>query len=477
MHVDIQTNQVGRVRATLEDYLSYWSVDVLDLERIVVSDGPVNKTDMDYLASIAADPRSNLVRLDLSGTSFFETAGENDLLGNDVLEGCSLEYLALPSTGAFYAIGERALKDCPNLRRVEAAGAVSVGDEAFMGCEQLQDAVIPNARRIGDRAFFSCVGLETVDMALVEHIGEEAFLDCAVKALHMPWAEEIGDGAFLNCPVEYADMMRLTTLGDRAFYGNTHLLEIHLPNVQVVGKSAFEGCASVSMYTLEMGKVRAVRDNAFKGVTKLTALLMPKVQSVGAEAFRASEIRSVHMPEVKAVSDRAFYGCDQLEEIEIADAESIGASAFEECAALASLNAKSVQSIGPSAFSGCVSLAQANVKSVRTIGAQAFRGCALSGISLPNVTDIGQGAFENCLLLDDVIWPDTQVVLGLSAFSGCAFDFTAGYGCLGNPAYAVTDDNVADYAARQAPKMMLRLDPPDGGRNIVQESAFQMPAA
>lgn len=81
-----------------------------------------------------------------------------------------------------------------------------------------------------------------------------------------------------------------------------------------------------------------------------------------------------------------------------------------------------VTNIGDGAFEDCGSLTNINIpNSVTNIGDSAFSGCkSLNSINIPNsVTNIGNGAFWECKSLTSINIPDTVTNIGNMAFEGC----------------------------------------------------------
>lgn len=85
------------------------------------------------------------------------------------------------------------------------------------------------------------------------------------------------------------------------------------------------------------------------------------VREIGENAFYNCNLRSVKIPEtVLHVRERAFYQCIRLETVEFegnSQLETIGARSFDTCNMLTSINIPAnVQSIGEGAFEGCTNL-------------------------------------------------------------------------------------------------------------------------
>jgi len=99
----------------------------------------------------------------------------------------------------------------------------------------------------------------------------------------------------------------------------------------------------------------------------------------------------------------------------------IPAQAFLNCDALTSVSLPNATSIGDNAFMFCTSLTSVSLPNATSIGNDAFNGCSrLTSVSLPNATSIGASAFSGCNFLTSVSLPNATSI-GEGAFSGCNF--------------------------------------------------------
>ena len=88
------------------------------------------------------------------------------------------------------------------------------------------------------------------------------------------------------------------------------------------------------------------------------------------------------------------------------NAENVKRSAFSGCEALTSVSLPVATSIGNNAFSGCKALTSVSLPVATSIGNNAFYSCeALTSVSLPVVTSIGSDAFMDCKALTSVSLP------------------------------------------------------------------------
>lgn len=104
---------------------------------------------------------------------------------------------------------------------------------------------------------------------------------------------------------------------------------------------------------------------------------------------------------VAAIGDQAFYAKSNISEIKFN---------------------KSLESIGDFAFANCEVLDNVDIPaSVTTIGTAAFFGCdGLTTVKMAEgVTTIGDSAFYNCISLVNVTIPASVTTIGVAAFSDC----------------------------------------------------------
>lgn len=162
-----------------------------------------------------------------------------------------------------------------------------------------------------------------------------------------------------------------------------------------IGKSAFEGNASLTTLTLP-AKLETIGESAFKKCNSLCELVLP----------------------------------DSLKEIK--------KSAFERNVSLTSLTLPAkLETIGELAFKNCSALCELKLpESLKTIKKYAFENIAITKLVIPEaVTKISTGIFKNCKSLESVSIPITLHYVGervKAAFQGChnmtSFTVTKGTG-------------------------------------------------
>ena len=239
----------------------------------------------------------------------------------------------------------------------------------------------------------------------------------------------IGNGAFANCTTLRSVVLPQNPIkiDGFAFMGTTYSsFRINLDTVTEVGEYAFWG-SSISSINLSSDNV-VVGDAAFYLCSKLNAAVFGANATLGDYAFADSAIRSVEFLGAGAtIKNGTFGGCTNLYTFDFIDVYGkIGEMAFYGCTSLTTVNAPNVTAIGEGCFADCYSLATFSAEKLEVIGAYAFapynedsqQGAAITTIYAPNLTVIGDGAFNACFYLKSI---DLSKVtsLGFAAFYYC----------------------------------------------------------
>ncbi len=147
-------------------------------------------------------------------------------------------------------------------------------------------------------------------------------------------------------------------------------------------------------------------------VTAINKLVSDNIKSVtisdsvvtidsGAFANNKNLVSVTFGKNVQFMRQEAFRGCESLKSVKLPD--------------------NAVLELGVWAFCDCTSLEEADLgKGLSTVGASAFMGCkSLKKVNFGHVEDIGNGAFNGCSALTDIVLPDTVLTIGESAFQDC----------------------------------------------------------
>ena len=232
----------------------------------------------------------------------------------------ALEQIDLPAE--ISAIGGYAFAGTA-LRQADLSHVGSVGAYAFAQTA-LESVLLQDGAQLAEGAFAYCYGLAEADLSGVAAIGGNAFAGTALTSPVLTNAAYIGDFAFADSAVTsvtFGD--KLTALGENPFYGcaieTFGKQEDVIFNGSVVGQRLTED-HDVSqtvrviggvLYQVVPGGLELVSYPAAKQDEDFTAA--DGTVRVTARAFAGAPLKSVTLPStLRAVGDKAFYGCDDL---------------------------------------------------------------------------------------------------------------------------------------------------------------------
>ena len=370
------------------------------------------------------------------------------------------------------AIGNLAFSNCTSLTSVTIPSSVtSIGWKGFYGCTSLSAIEIPESVTIiGDAAFSNCRGLTALTIPVnVVAIGANAFDGISLQSLTWNAREcwtngnmstyylvEVNIGNEVTVlPDGFARLSKITSvdlpaslkyIGADALSNCSNLRELTVPaNVIDVGQSAFRGL-NLDMLTWN---VRNCWTNGCSYYDYLNNYWYVKNLVFGDEvevipdyfAYRIS-ISSLTIPaSVKHIGSYAFNGCNSLTDIIIPDGVlTIGEQVFADCQNVNVVTiGKGVTSIGDAAFTRMnFNIYNWNARHCEysgidygvgynylTIGDEVEvlpKGFAsnsnITTLNIPpSVKTIGDGAFEYCHGLTDVVIPNSVTSMGYDVFS------------------------------------------------------------
>lgn len=233
-------------------------------------------------------------------------------------------------------------------------------------------------------------GKEKQGFAINDAIEIEKYLGTDQEVVEIPYfADSIGEGAFQNaCKVKRIILNeKLKSIDINAFRSMPLLEEINLPkSLRFIGDSAFRGCGRLTKINIPE-KIKTLQSNAFAECRSLKEITLSEgLQLIMSSAFSGTAIESLHLPDsLKEIQCDAFKGCEQLKEINLASSH--------------------VELIDCGAFYNCVLLEEVILpNTLLTLGSNAFSNCSfLKRVYIPaSVLEIGSLPFKDCPLLTTI---------------------------------------------------------------------------
>lgn len=371
------------------------------------------------LISIGANAFDNctgLLNVDLSACTELTT------IGNYAFRNSALTAVEFPTS----LVDVSGFTDC-KLTNVDLSGCTqlrSIGEDAFYKNKELVAVKLPSNVEIIDKdAFMSCEKLADVNFTActsLKTIGVNAFCWTGLTSVTLPSSvSSLGVGAFAQCfQLKNADLSActgLTVIEGSMFSECKALTSVKLPtSVTVINNKAFAFCTSLSGIDLSSClNLTRIEEMAFYGDSSLSALKLSKaLVSIGNEAFS----------DCTALSSLDLSFCTSLSEI--------GESAFNKISVTSLSFPSSLETIGRYAFNDCSSLTSVSWPSDSKLTTlTGFSGCTSlpvsvynEGVSLPNVSAIGDAAFTNCGF-ESVTIPSNIREIGYYAFSTDSYEY------------------------------------------------------
>ena len=210
---------------------------------------------------------------------------------------------------------------------------------------------------------------------------------------------------------------------------------------------------TITGYTGAGGEVVIPAEIDNKPVTKIADMAF-MASSVPA----ATNITKITIPDsVTTIGAGVFFGCNRLQEVLFPENVSIpsAASLFRDCTSLQTITIpKTLTEISNFMFYNCSSLINVNFPSdnqIETIGRTAFQNCVLlSEVILPEkLRSIGTRAFDGCASLTDITIYDNVTSISIDAFNNIPKEQLTIHGIAGSYAYTFAIENGYTFAAIQ----------------------------
>ena len=322
----------------------------------------------------------------------------------------------------------------PNGEIVTDEQVIVESQAQFTNWSNTEEQIMPNEEGI--------YTIENIKRNKIITIGEEVY-QATVDGI--TWNYTYQDGKATDVHYESGNLSEEVTIPDTLDgYQVINLYNVNNENIFAKSNSANE---LVKKVIISEGVTR-IDNYAFSGCRKLTEITIPNsVTRIGYGAFSfCGGLTNINIPDsVTNIEDSAFSGCTGLTNITIPDSVThIGYDAFDDtawynnqpdgvvCAGKIAYKYKGtmpydarveiqegVTIIGEGLFEGCSELTEVVIPdSVTTIQGNAFWRCTrLMNVVIPDsVTDIGYSAFKGCTVLEEVVMSNNLTFIGDYAF-------------------------------------------------------------
>jgi hypothetical protein len=376
------------------------------------------------------------------------------ILADMLFNGCSgLTKITIPRN--VNRIGYCTFLNCTALKSVTIpAGVTNMGGQGFSGCSSLTSVFFE-----GDAPALVASDLfaSATNVTVYYHAGTTGWSETFAGRPTALWVETdprdftyhdngsaltitgyTGPGGNVTIP-DAIEGKPVMVIGNAAFANNTNLTSVIIPNsVTKIDWNAFSSCSSLTTITLPIG-IGIITDFSFYRCTSLTGIVIPDgVTYIGNMAFLGcSALTNVTIPSsVTHIGSSAFSSCSSLRNLIIPDGvQRILHHAFLGCNGLTNIYiSKSVTVIENDVFLACDGLETFTVDELNTRYASVngvlfdksqttlikCPGTTCGDYLVPNgTTTIGESAFDYCLGLKSVTFPESVTNIGKNAFWWC----------------------------------------------------------
>ena len=351
-------------------------------------------------------------------------------LKNGIFREClELENVHLPSS--LLVIKNQAFEKCSKLKTSIPQSVTTIDAYAFMDCVSLviEDLVLPNLTSLGSAVFRTVPIYRASNLGRITSIPGSCFKMGHLRFVNIPsTVTSIGSEAFSTCPLETVICNNPTppTITANSFYGiDKTSLSVYVPDQSV---QAYREASGWSAYADRIWPMEAY-------LYGIITFADPAVEAICLANWDTNGSGYLNKEEAKAVTDigTVFKGNTEItsfDELEgfigvtkLNSNDTEANAPFMGCTSLASVKIpQNVTEIGERSFSGCTSLTEVgSLENVQKFGRWAFANTLIGGeLSLPNITEIKHGAFQNTRIKKVVSLGSISSFVGGEVFSKCS---------------------------------------------------------
>jgi len=323
-------------------------------------------------------------------------------------------------------------ENCTALKEVILPeGIVQIGSYAFYRCSSLEDIKLPSTlKTIGEKAFADCSSMKNIDMPEgVETLHFGVFSGTAIESVTIPSGLKKASRPFAGCEtlkkVTFGpDMVKIPSgtthllEGIGIFEGCENLEEAVLPEgIEEIGYGAFSHCPSLKKINFP-STLKSIDALAFEDTPSLTSVeLNEGLKSLNGSCFKNSGLTYVKIPSTVTYARRPFTQSQNLKKVEFAEGMVTTPSEHD----IKSFAYTSEHGI----FEDCPVLEEIVFPStLEYIGHYAFADCpSLKEVKIPDtVKGIGSYAFNNDLGITSIEIPENLESLYIGSFGNTGIE-------------------------------------------------------
>ena len=291
------------------------------------------------------------------------------------------------------------------------------------------DVIIPQYRdnlpivRIAQGAFRNAAMDSLVLPDTLREIEKSAFEGCRVREIIVPESVKYVDSlAFRNSDLEKIVFSGGQCQLKNALFSGCHRLKEVVINSDVAGisDSMFKDCSSLERIQLP-GKIKQIENDAFRNCKNLRIINLPSdIEIIGSGAFMNSGIEELVLPDnITDIPQHMCHDCTNLNKVTFSPlTRKIGFFAFRDCHNLTIISdIDHLDFLGEGAFENCFLLNDVVINSVDIIGKNALAGTGWLQKANDEFVTIGNILIKYCGTSEEVIIPDNIRVIGDHAFS------------------------------------------------------------